>query len=221
MKRKAIAIDGPSASGKSTIARILSKRLQMPYLDTGAMYRAVTLYCLEAGLDPANEEAVQAVLEKIHLSFAGDRLLLNGVDRTDALRSDVVTDQVSQISAYPAVREKLVDQQRQIAAGPEGAILDGRDIGTVVLPDARLKIFLTASLDVRTGRRFHDEKAHSARSYEALKESIRKRDEDNETRKLAPLKQASDAILVDSSEKSIDEVAQEIEQLWKEASCTE
>ena len=150
-----IAIDGPSGSGKSTIAEALAQRLDVPHLNTGAMYRAVALACLDAGIDPADEDACTEVAEQVVLEWdrSGDepRLLMDGIDVTDRLRSPAVNEAVSPVSAHAGVREALVPQQR--LALEDGGVAEGRDIGAVVIPDADLKVWLTADADVRIQRR--------------------------------------------------------------------
>ncbi|WP_019134391.1 (d)CMP kinase [Kallipyga massiliensis] len=219
MKRQAIAIDGPSASGKSTIARLLADRLHMDYLDTGAMYRAITLFALESGVDPENEEEVNRLLDRVEITFNDGDILVNGKVCTREIRTDEVTRAVSPVSSYKKVREKMVDQQRKIA-GDRPVILDGRDIGTVVLPDALLKIFLTASPEVRAQRRLKDDKSSSTMDYQALLVSIKKRDDFDSHRAISPLRPAEDAILIDSSDMTIDQVLEKIQGLWEEKQCT-
>lgn len=201
MKHITIAIDGPSGAGKSTIARLLAKKLSIAYLDTGAMYRAVTLYALNHGLD--KEEEICKALAEIHISFDGQIVFLNQEDVSLAIRGQAVTQNVSLISSYPCVRNYLLESQRKIA-NYSSCILDGRDIGTVVLPDAHYKFFLTASPEVRAQRRY-DEHASSL-SYEEVFEDIKRRDTFDSTRPVAPLKQAEDAILIDATNLDIEGV---------------
>lgn len=219
MTQKAIAIDGPSASGKSTIARLLSKRLHMNYLDTGAMYRAVTLHVLESGVDPEDEDAVVGLLDQVDLSFHEGDILLNGRAVSRDIRSDEVTKAVSPVSSYQKVREKMVDQQRKIASEAP-AILDGRDIGTVVLPQALLKIYLTASPEVRAQRRVNDAKSSSTMDYQEVLADLKRRDDYDSHRALSPLKPAEDAVFLDSSDLTIEEVLEKIQALWEARQCT-
>lgn len=219
MKRQAIAIDGPSASGKSTIARLLADRLNMDYLDTGAMYRAITLFVLESGADPNNEKEVNALLDRVDITFQEGDIFVNGKNSSREIRTDAVTGAVSAVSSYQKVREKMVDQQRKIA-GDQPAILDGRDIGTVVLPDALLKIFLTASPEVRAQRRVNDERSSSTMDYEDILQAIKKRDHFDSHRAISPLRPAEDAVYIDSSEMTIDQVLEKIQELWEERQCT-
>ena len=211
---KAIAIDGPAGSGKSTVARRLATELHMAYLDTGAMYRAMTYYVLTHGIDPADEEAIRAALPNIRLRLRADGIWLNGEDVRVPIRSDEVTREVSVVCSYFDVRQKATQLQRELAA-EEPSILDGRDIGTVVLPEACLKIFLTASPEARAWRRLHDEKHHSDMTYEQVFDSLRVRDYKDSHREIAPLRMAEDAILIDSSSMTIDEVVAEIRRLWE------
>ncbi len=217
---KAIAIDGPSASGKSTIAKMLAKKLKMNYLDTGAMYRAITLYVLNKGIDPEDEGAVNGILSEIDLSVVNNRVILNGEDVTGLIRTDAIDKAVSPVSSFGPVRKMLVAMQRKI--GKEtSVILDGRDIGTVVLPDAALKIFLTASPEVRAQRRMDDRKSSSNMNFDQMLEAVKRRDYLDSHREISPLKPADDAIILDSSDMGLDEVVAEIENLWKERQCTQ
>lgn len=216
----AIAIDGPSASGKSTIAKKLAKDLNMNYLDTGAMYRAVTYYVLESNIDPEDEKIVISILDKVKLNMNQGSIILNGQDITDRIRSDEIDKAVSPISSYGPVRSMLVKQQQNIAKG-SNVILDGRDIGTVVLPNAKLKIFLTASPEVRANRRINDDKSSSKLDFESMLEAVKRRDYLDSHREISPLKAAQDAILIDSSNMTIEEVIDKIKDLWEERKCTQ
>lgn len=204
-----IAIDGPAGSGKSTVAKQLAFRLGFTHLDTGAMYRAVTLFCLNEGIDLEDEDAVVGACARMDLHLFPDRIVLNGEEVTQAIRSDRVSAEVSLVSSYGGVREQLVERQREMAAH-QNAILDGRDIGTVVLPDADLKIFLTASPEVRAKRRMKDEKNTSERSYEDILEAIKARDAFDSQREIAPLRPAQDALWLDTSEMTLEEVVNRI-----------
>jgi|YNPMSStandDraft_1061717.scaffolds.fasta_scaffold00089_33 cytidylate kinase len=201
-----ITIDGPAGSGKSTMAKRLAKRLGFSFLNTGAMYRAVTLYLLREGLDMASLGDVSSHLEKISLRFLGERILLNGEDVSEAIRSREVEQSVSAVSALPEVRERLVELQREIAR--EGNyVLEGRDTGSVVFPDAMCKFYLDASVEERAHRRQKElfEKGENY-DFEKLKEEIARRDELDRTRPIAPLVKPKDAMVIDTSNMTPDEV---------------
>lgn len=205
-----IALDGPAGSGKSTIAKLIAKQNKISYLDTGAMYRMVTFYLLNNKINLANEELVASELKNISLKIEKEDFYLNGENVNEVIRSIEVTKNVSVVAAQKAVREFLVDEQREIASST-ACILDGRDIGTVVFPNADYKFFLTASAEVRAKRRFDQNVGNSnEQSYEEILSEIIRRDELDSTRKESPLKKAEDAIEVDSSNLTIEEVAQEI-----------
>lgn len=210
---KTIAIDGPSGSGKSSVADRLAETLQMAHLDTGAMYRAITLDLLEQGIEVNEEKSVEERLKKLDLRIEKDRVFLGKRDVTARVRADDVTRNVSVVSGYRAVREKMVAMQQQIASSAD-IILDGRDIGTVVLPHADLKIFLTASPEERAKRRLQDKKSTSSMAYEEVLADIRRRDQYDSTRAISPLRQAEDAVCIDSSNMTIDEVVERIIQEW-------
>jgi cytidylate kinase len=205
-----IAIDGPAGAGKSTIAKRAAEKLGFLYVDTGAMYRAVGLYMIENGIDILDEKAVAAVIDKVNIDIRFENkeqvILLNGENVNPKIRMPEVSNAASKTSAYPKVRERLFDLQKKIAE-ENSVIMDGRDIGTVILPDAELKIFLTASPEVRGNRRYKElvSKGISA-DLSSIIEDIKIRDHQDETREVSPLKQADDAILLDSSELTIDEV---------------
>ena len=209
-----IAIDGPSGSGKSTLGRLLARALKLLYLDTGSMYRAVALAVIETKIDPADKEAVTALANQIEIDLEGDpdslRVLLNGRDVTDQIRTEDVTAMSSIVSTIPGVRRAMVERQR--AMGKRGAVLNGRDIGTVVFPDADFKFFLTANPNERAERRYLEDQLTSSSSAtlaETLADMI-ERDRRDSTRADSPLKVAEDAVIVDSTEKSIDEVFAEM-----------
>lgn len=212
---KAIAIDGPAGSGKSTIAKGIAERLKITYLDTGALYRACTWYLMEQNVDLDDESAIADALMDFNLEIKDDRYLVKQKDITDLIRTDAVTDQVSKVSAYSAVRDYLLGFQ-QDEAEKSFHVVEGRDIGTRVLPDAELKIFLTASPEVRAKRRMLDEKSASTKSYEEILKAIQKRDAYDSNRKISPLRKASDAVVLDSSDLTIDQVVEKIVQLWIE-----
>lgn len=199
-----IAIDGPSGAGKSTLAKRLAKELGYIYVDTGAMYRSIGLYALRCGVDPKNADAVQALLPGIQLGIqlqdGTQHVYLNGEDVSTDIRAEAVGMAASAVSAHPAVRAFLLDTQRNLAKG-QNILMDGRDIGTVVLPDATVKIFLTASPEARAERRRKEleEKGQPA-DFATVLADIQQRDYQDTHRAVAPLKQAQDAVLVDSSD---------------------
>lgn len=199
-----IAIDGPSGAGKSTLAKRLAKELGYIYVDTGAMYRSIGLYALRRGVDPKNADAVQALLPGIELGIqlqdGAQHVYLNGEDVSTDIRAEAVGMAASAVSAHPVVRAFLLDTQRNLAKG-QNILMDGRDIGTVVLPDATVKIFLTASPEARAERRRKEleEKGQPA-DFATVLADIQQRDYQDTHRAVAPLKQAQDAVLVDSSD---------------------
>lgn len=209
-----IAIDGPAGAGKSTIAREAAKRLEFIYVDTGAMYRALALACLRKNIDASDEAAVSSLCADVTISIkyidSEQRVLLDGENVNDYIRSEEVSQMTSAISVYKEVRQKLLSLQRDLA-GKENVIMDGRDIGTHVLPEACVKIYLTASVKVRAARRFEQlaDKDGSA-ALEEIEKEILERDHRDMNRKIAPLKQAEDAVLFDTSDYSIEEVIQEV-----------
>ncbi|MBY0584279.1 (d)CMP kinase [Murdochiella sp. Marseille-P8839] len=213
---RTIAIDGPSGSGKSSVADRLADALHMAHLDTGAMYRAITLDLLEQGIDVNDEQAVDERLNQLNLKMEDDRVFLDNRDVTARVRADDVTQNVSVVSGYRAVREKMVAMQQAIAASAD-VILDGRDIGTVVLPNADLKIFLTATPEERARRRLQDKKSTSSMAYEEVLADIRRRDQYDSTRAISPLRQAEDAVRIDSSDMAIEEVVERIIEEWHHA----
>jgi cytidylate kinase len=205
-----IAIDGPAGTGKSTLARSLARRLGGAYLDTGAMYRVATLKVLRAGIDPADAGAVIAATADLPLEIGTDagteRILLDGEDVGDEIRTARVTAEVSAVSAVPEVRENLVLLQRRLAAGGGTVVLEGRDIGTVVLPDAEVKIYLTASPEVRARRRTdQDLAAGRDADYDEVLAAVIERDRKDSTRAASPLRPADDAVVIDTSDLTLDE----------------
>lgn len=208
-----IAIDGPAGAGKSTIARLLAGKLGYIYLDTGAMYRAVTLKALQLNLrdeDDLQKIAAEIELRFVHVEGKPNRVYLDGDDVTEKLRLPEVEDQVSIVSSYPSVRAELVKQQRKMAL-PGGVVIDGRDIGTVVLPDADLKIFLTASLKERSYRRWLEKKEKGEEvSLSQVAREMKRRDFLDSSREVSPLKKAEDAIVIDTTNLTRTEVVQEI-----------
>ena len=219
MKKISVAIDGPAGAGKSSVAKAVAKRAGYLYLDTGAMYRALTWAVLQANVDLADEKALKSLINtaEIHMEPGEtDRVFVNGTDVTAPIRSTEVTAHVSAVAALPAVREKLVDLQRQIAARG-GVILDGRDIGTIVLPKAELKVFLTASVEARAARRCAQlaEKGENV-SLEKVKADIAARDKADSERRVSPLCEADDAVHVDNSRLTAEETADLLYKLIKE-----
>jgi len=207
-----IAIDGPSASGKSTLGRLLARALSLLYIDTGSMYRAVALAVIEAEIDPNDKEAVATLANDLDIDLEGDpdslKVWLNGRDVTDQIRTESVTEMSSIVSSIPAVRRAMVKRQR--ALGKRGAVLNGRDIGTVVFPDADFKFFLTANPNERAERRYKEDEATSNSTLAETLADITERDRRDSTRADSPLKAADDAVIVDSTGKSIDEVFREM-----------
>ncbi|MGV3175247.1 (d)CMP kinase [Aerococcus suis] len=211
-----IAIDGPSASGKSTIAKRLAERLAIVYLDTGAMYRALTWAALKEEIDANNEKAVTELASALKIHFEADdskqQVFVDNENVTNAIRRDEITRAVSAYSAIKTVRDIMVDKQRLIAKQTTGIVMDGRDIGTVVLPDADLKIYLTATPQARARRRYaeNNEKGYSTESLATLEKDIKARDNYDMQREQSPLKQASDAIVIDSSDMDLNAVENRI-----------
>jgi cytidylate kinase len=197
-----IALDGPAGTGKSTVARALAERLGVAHLDTGAMYRAVTWAALRAGLRPDDQAAVVDLARRVRLEVGEGPVRVDGTDVTREIRGPEVTAAVSAVSAIPAVRAELRDRQRAWIAAHRGGVAEGRDMGTVVFPHARLKVFLTASADVRARRRA----AEMAGDVEAVARDIERRDWADSTRADSPLARADDAVVVDTSELRPDEI---------------
>lgn len=209
MEKIIIAIDGHSSCGKSTLAKGLAFLLQYKYIDTGAMYRAVTYFLLEKGIDISDGEKVASVLDQVNIRFSiingQNRTFLNGEDIEDEIRQMHVSKWVSPVSTISAVRKVLVEQQQ--AMGREaGIVMDGRDIGTVVFPDAQLKIFLTASIQKRTQRRFDELRSKGQEvEAEAVQQNLQERDHIDSNRHDSPLKQAEDAVLIDNTNLDVEE----------------
>jgi len=204
-----IAIDGPSASGKSTLGRMVARALGLLYIDTGSMYRAVALAVIESTINETDDVAVGSLAERIDIDLAGDpesmRVTLNGRDVSDRIRDEDVTHVSSIISTIPGVRRAMVERQREF--GKRGAVMNGRDIGTVVFPNADVKFFLTADLNERAVRRLAEEREqNAAATYEQTLADITERDRRDTTREDSPLVAADDAIVVDSSGVSLDDV---------------
>lgn len=219
-KRLNIAIDGPAGAGKSTIAKMVSKKLNCIYVDTGAMYRAVALFFIKNGIASDDEKRIAKEIENIQVDIqfeAGDqKVLLNGKDVTEEIRAERVGNWASEISKYTLVREYLVKMQREVAT-KQDVVMDGRDIGTVVLPHANVKIYLTASSKVRAMRRYNEltQKGVFCDIHD-IEQGIMERDAQDMNREISPLRQAKDAILIDSSNMTIDEVVEKIVSLARE-----
>ncbi len=216
-----IAIDGPAGAGKSSIAKALSKRLGYIYIDTGAMYRAVALFFVENNVSDGADSRIESLLDKLEISIkyedGAQKVILNGEDVTGKLRLEEIGKMASKFSAIGSVREKLVALQRKLAQ-KENVVMDGRDIGTVVLPNADLKIYLSASSKVRAKRRYLEllEKGHKDLDINEIEDEIIKRDEADMNRKISPLKQADDAYYLDSSDMTLEEVVSKILSMVKE-----
>ena len=216
MEKFIVAVDGPAGSGKSTISKIVAKELELTYLDTGAMYRMVTLAVIKNNINTEILSEVKNILDNIKLDIVKDKFYLNNEDVSEAIRGVEVTNNVSKVAAIKIVREKLVEMQRAISEGKK-VILDGRDIGTIVFPNANLKIFLVASPEERAKRRVKEFLSKGIdTNFETVLAEIVKRDEMDSTRKESPLIQAEDAILIDTSFMSIEEVSKEIINLVSE-----
>jgi CMP/dCMP kinase len=215
-----VAVDGPAGTGKSSVSRSLARALRARYVDTGAMYRIVTLAVLRARIDPADQAAVGAAAATVKLSVGfdpdEDRSYLDGEDVSSEIRGDEVTRAVSAVSSVPAVRTRLVGLQQAMAQGPGSVVVEGRDIGTVVLPDADVKIFLTASPETRARRRNDQNVAAGLPDdYEGVLVDVRRRDDLDSTRAVSPLRAASDAVVVDTSAMTEPEVIAHLLQLVK------
>ncbi|UPG64341.1 (d)CMP kinase [Metabacillus endolithicus] len=215
-----MAIDGPAAAGKSTVAKIIAEDYSYIYIDTGAMYRALTFKALQEGIDLKDEKAVADILSKmkieLHPSKDGQLVMINGENVSDVIRTNEVTNNVSFVAMHSLVREEMLKRQRQLAI-EGGVVMDGRDIGTHVLPNAELKIFLRASVEERAKRR-HEEnvKKGFSSNYEQLKQEIANRDKLDSEREVAPLKKAEDAIEIDTTALSIQDVVRKIEDYLEE-----
>ena len=216
-KNPSIAIDGPAGSGKSTVARLVAKKLGFVYVDTGAMYRTVGLYCAENSIDLENMDEVKKALQKVNIELKYDEgvqhIYLNGEDVSSAIRVQRIAEYASKVAAIGVVREKLVEMQRNIAENGN-VVMDGRDIGTVVLKDAELKIYQVASIECRALRRHKENLQRGIESdLEAIQKEIAMRDEQDMTRLISPLKKADDAIEIDTSDMSLEEVVAKVMQL--------
>ncbi|CAK7005059.1 MAG: Cytidylate kinase [Peptostreptococcus russellii] len=206
MENLIIAIDGPAGAGKSTISKLVSKRLDINYLDTGAMYRAITYKCIEEGININNEEEVIKICESSDVDFRNNQIYLDGKNIDIEIRRQEVSSNVSNVAKIKKVRELLVARQREIASESD-AILDGRDVGTCIFPDARYKFFLSASAQERGRRRYEELKSKGEDvDLDNIIEDIKKRDKIDSTREVSPLIKAEDAIEIDSTSMSINEV---------------
>ena len=216
-----IAIDGPAGAGKSTIAKALAKSLGYCYVDTGAIYRTVAYFLDLLGVSPKDADGVERYIDELTIKIEYDEegkqhMLMNGMDVSGEIRTQDISQKASLVSAHKVVRDVLLDMQRQVAR-ENNCIMDGRDIGTVVLPKAQVKIFLTASPEVRAKRRYDEliAKGQSAQ-YETILKEIIQRDHQDTTRPIAPLKQAKDAVLLDTSDMTIDEVIEAMRKIVEE-----
>ena len=215
-----IAIDGPGGAGKSTIAKLVGDKLGLEYIDTGAMYRAVGLKLNRKGIKPDDLISISNILEETTIDFVNGKIILDGDDVSDIIRTQEISKFASIYSQIPEVRSKLVDIQRRIAAG-KSVIMDGRDIGTNVLTDAELKVFLTADSMVRARRRYDELRSKGVNAnLDDIHEEIKDRDYQDMNRKLNPLVQAEDAIMLDTSDMTIDEVVNTIVAMAARVSCS-
>ncbi len=219
MGNYSIAIDGPAGAGKSTIARIAASELGFIYVDTGAMYRAFALYCLENNIDVADVNEISKEIDNIDINIIYEnkeqQVILNNRNVTLYIRTNQVSQMTSAVSVHQPVREKMVELQRKIAQN-SNVVMDGRDIGTFVLPNATLKIYLTASVEIRAKRRYLEMKGKNVFvDLDNIKEEIKQRDERDMNREFAPLSKAEDAVLLDSTDMTIDKVVETIINLYK------
>lgn len=216
-----IAIDGPAGAGKSTIAKLAAEKLGFVYVDTGAMYRSMALYFIRQGISPEDEEAIARACSQVEVTIryadGAQQVILNGEDVSGLIRSEEVGRMASATSVYGPVRQKLVQLQKQLAREAD-VIMDGRDIGTVVLPEADCKIFLTASDEARAARRCRElAQRGTPVAYEDVLSDMRRRDEKDRTRAAAPLRQAEDAVVLDTSELDFEDSAQALLRLIRES----
>lgn len=217
---RSIAIDGPAGAGKSTVARALAQKLQLIYVDTGAMYRVLALYCNDSGIDIHDTAEVTKNVYKPTIRLAnsenGQQIFLDGEDVTELIRTNEIGDAASVVSTYPEVRSRLVEMQQEIAAKND-VVMDGRDIGTVVMPDAYLKIFLTADARERAKRRVGELAGKGIEAdIDEVEKEIKERDRRDANREVSPLRQAEDAVLVDTTHMTVEEAVEEITKLYME-----
>lgn len=210
MKPLLITIDGPAGAGKTTVSRALAHHLAYTYVDTGALYRAVALAAKEAGVSPADDEALDALSGSLSLEYAqtdtGTRLMLNGADITDRIRTPEISMGASRVSARPVIRAYLLDLQRRLGMGKR-VVFEGRDMGTVVFPDADIKFYLHADLRTRAARRFEEARVGAAaQDLDTVEQEMNLRDQQDSRRDIAPLKPAADAVIIDSTALSVEEV---------------
>ena len=206
MKNLIVAIDGPAGSGKSTIAKLLAKKYNLTYIDTGAMYRMITLYLLENNIDISDLKEVERVLNTVNLDMQGDKFFLDNVDVSTKIREKRINDNVSKVASIKIVRSNLVDLQRKISNNKD-VILDGRDVGTVIFPNAQVKIFLIASPEERARRRYNEFLEKKTKiTYDEVLKSIKERDHIDSTRDESPFVKADDAIELDSTNLTIEDV---------------
>ena len=211
MRNIAIAIDGPAAAGKSTIAKKVAKHFNFVYIDTGAMYRAFTWYVIKKGVDPKNEKAANALIPEVKIKLTNDhKVFVNDIDVSKEIREPEVSGNVSFIASYPKIRIFLTEQQRELT-NETSVVMDGRDIGTFVLPNADVKIFQTASVAIRAKSRYLENEAKGIKTTLAeIEKELAMRDHTDSTRAMAPLRQAEDAIAVDTDYLTIDQVVEVI-----------
>ncbi len=211
-----VAIDGPAGSGKSTIAKELAKKLGFTYIDTGAMYRALALKVIKMNIDPQNQEQVVNILEKTDIKLSEDKVFLDGVDVSSEIRTEEVGNVASLIARYKKVREVMVEKQREIGKSAKNAVIEGRDAGTKIFPDADLKVFMTAKPEVRAQRRVNQLKEKGfVVDYNHILQKIIERDKMDYERQESPLRPTEDYIILDTTDKTIEEVLQFLESLIK------
>ncbi len=220
MKKIAIAVDGPAGSGKSTVAKVVAKKLGILYVDTGAMYRGVAYACIQKGVDCSEEGTVLAVLENLELELqpteAGQRVFLDGKDITEEIRSQEIGRGASQVAVIHGVREKLAEMQRKMAE-KAAVVMDGRDIGTCVLPQAEVKIYMDAGVEERAKRRMQELEAKGeCPSFAEVEAEIKQRDENDMNRKHSPLRKAAEAVCLDTTKLSIEEAVEKILDIVRE-----
>jgi CMP/dCMP kinase len=219
MKSVVVTIDGPAGAGKTTVSRKLAESLQYRYVDTGALYRAVALAAIEAGVQPEDEAGLQILCANLTMDYAisgnGTRLLLNGEDITEIIRTPEIAMMASAVSAQSVVRTFLMDIQKQMGKN-KAAVFEGRDMGTVVFPEAEVKFFLDASIKIRAMRRFQELGANGHQSLQEVEQDMLHRDKNDSNRRIAPLKPATDAIYIDSSEMTVSDVVARMKKIVDE-----